>query len=94
MVSQCKSRRTVHIGDPHAQRRRSRGPRRPQNATTNDDRLQNRWTEVGAYDSLVPDTPLMHEVLGTCEVGQREGCCGVVEARHPEAKKTGQEGTS
>jgi nucleoside-diphosphate-sugar epimerase len=43
-----------------------------------------RYTTEGTYDSLVPDTELMHEVLGRCQVGWREGCRRVVEARHPE----------
>ena len=42
------------------------------------------YTEEGTYDSLVPDTTLMHEVLGRCEVGWRDGCRRVVEARYPE----------
>jgi nucleoside-diphosphate-sugar epimerase len=42
------------------------------------------YSEAGTYDSLVPDTTLMHEVLGRCEVGWREGCRRVVQARYPE----------
>src|SRR5262249_27373586 len=43
-----------------------------------------RYTEEGTWNSLVLDTTLMHEVLGTCEVGWQEGCRHVVEARYPE----------
>ena len=34
--------------------------------------------------SLVPDTTFMHEVLGHCEVGWREGCRTLVEQCYPE----------
>lgn len=43
-----------------------------------------RYTETGVFNSLVPDTTLMHELLGKCEVGWREGCRRVVEARYPD----------
>jgi len=32
------------------------------------------YREEGTHTSLVPDTTLMHEVLGTCEVGWQEMC--------------------
>lgn len=35
----------------------------------------------GTYTSLVPDTTLMHEVLGTCQVGWKEMCEKLVEMR-------------
>jgi hypothetical protein len=37
-----------------------------------------------AWCSLVADTTLMHEVLGHCEVGWRDGCRMVVEQCYPE----------
>lgn len=37
-----------------------------------------------AWGSLVPDTTLMHEVLGPCEVGWRDGCRMLVERCYPE----------
>lgn len=37
-----------------------------------------------AWSSLVPDTTLMHEVLGRCEVGWREGCRMLVEQCYPD----------
>jgi UDP-glucuronate 4-epimerase len=37
-----------------------------------------------AWCSLVPDTTLMHEVLGHCEVSWRDGCRTLVEQRYPE----------
>jgi nucleoside-diphosphate-sugar epimerase len=37
-----------------------------------------------AWCSLVPDTTLMHEVLGHCEVGWREGCRNLVEQCYPD----------
>jgi nucleoside-diphosphate-sugar epimerase len=37
-----------------------------------------------AWCSLVPDTTLMHEVLGRCEVGWRDGCRMLVEQCYPE----------
>ncbi len=37
-----------------------------------------------AWAALVPDTTFMHEVLGTCDVGWREGCHMLVEQCYPE----------
>jgi UDP-glucuronate 4-epimerase len=37
-----------------------------------------------AWCSLVPDTTLMHEVLGRCEVRWQDGCRRLVEQCHPE----------
>jgi nucleoside-diphosphate-sugar epimerase len=37
-----------------------------------------------AWCSLVPDTTLMHEVLGRCEVSWRDGCRMLVEQCYPE----------
>jgi len=39
------------------------------------------------YGSLVPDTALMHEVLGHCEVEWRDGCRMLVEQCYPDLMK-------
>ena len=42
------------------------------------------YTTRGTWCSLVPDTTLMHETLGHCEVGWRDGCRTLVEQCYPD----------
>ena len=39
------------------------------------------YTTEGTYTSLIPETTYMHEILGECEVGWKEACRELVEAR-------------
>jgi len=47
---------------------------------------------TAAWRSLVPDTTLMHEVLGHAEINWRDGCRMLVEQCYPELVITGEAG--